>query len=475
MASPSALLVFLLAAAPRQAPAPQQPVTPEGAAAEAAPAPVPFQPKVDDPMLTPVAPAPEQVATWDDALTRVRQQSTDLRIAEAGVTRAQGRWRQALGLLLPNARLNAGLGVDVLHPDVPSAAGGGFVGGSNTGTGAKVPSAPLGTLSANLTQSLVDVGAWRGLSSAKAGEAASVASLQDVQRRLTQGLAQVLVATVAAERTAEINRVGLRQALERYALTQRSFELGAGTQLDVVRVGQDVAVARQSLVAGDEQLRRTREALGLALGEDHGVGITPAFNLTGLVEETRKQCTPVKELTERPDLVAARANVDVAKESRRQASAGYLPTLGLSSTAVGFTTEPGFGRVAIWNVSAVLTVPLWEGGQREGLVRERKGIEAQAAQTLEDTRRDVSVEVLRARRGVEVAEALLKTASESLELADRTDRLTRRAFEVGRGGSLELVQSGAALRQAQLALVLREFELVRARLDAFLTEARCDW
>ncbi|RUO87506.1 TolC family protein [Corallococcus sp. AB018] len=477
MATSSALLVLLLAAtqqAPSASPAPQQP-TPDASAAAAAPAPVPFQPKVDDPMLTPVPAAPEQVKTWDDALTRVRQRSTDLRNAEAGVSRAQGRWRQSLGLLLPNARATAGVGVDVLHPDVPSAAGGGFVGGSNTGTGVAGPSAPLGTVSASLTQSIIDVGAWRGLSSAKASESASVASLQDVQRRLTQGLAQVLVATVAAERAAEVNRVGLRQALERQAITQRSFELGAGTQLDVVRVSQDVAVARQALVAGDEQLRRTRESLGLSLGEDHGVGVNPEFNLGGLVEQTRQDCAPLQDLANRPDLVAQRANVDAARESRRQASAGYLPTLGLSSTLVGFTTDPGFGRFGTWNVSAVLSMPLWEGGQREGLVRERAGIEEQAAQSLEANRRNVGVEVSRARRGVEVAEALLKTAAESVELADRTDRLTRRAFEVGRGGSLELVQSGAALRQAQLALVLREFELVQARLDAFLTEARCDW
>ncbi|MFP2923854.1 TolC family protein, partial [Pyxidicoccus sp. 3LG] len=66
-------------------------------------------------------------------------------------------------------------------------------------------------------------------------------------------------------------------------------------------------------------------------------------------------------------------------------------------------------------------------------------------------------------------------ATGSRDLAERTDRLTRRAFEVGRGSSLELVQSAAALRQAELTLVLREFELVQARLGAYLTEARCDW
>ncbi|HYO51895.1 TolC family protein [Archangium sp.] len=437
------------------------------------PAPSPFQPQVDDPMLTPTPPASKQVGSWDEALGLVRERSTDLRIAEANVQRAEGRWRQALAVLLPNGRVSVGVAYDLLNP------------GSAVGlTGAPViappgsdrqPTVPLVSGTVSLTQSLVDIGAWRGLSSATAAEDSAEANLQDVQRRLTLGLARTLVATVAAERAAEINRVGLRRALERAALAQRSFELGAGTQLDVVRVRQDVEVARQSLISGDEQLHRAREALGLSLGLPQEVGVSTSFQLQGLVEQTRSTCAPLKALSERPDLEAARAQVESARDSRRQASAGYLPTLGLNSTLLGLTTDPGPGRLATWSIAAVLSVPLWEGGGRAGLVRERAGLEQQATETLERTRRDVEVEVARARRSVEVAESLVRTATESRELAARTDQLTRRAFEVGRGSSLELVQSGAALRQAELALALREFELVQARLDAFLTEARCDW
>jgi outer membrane protein TolC len=456
MATPSVLLLALAATS----------IQPEPASSD--PPPSAIQPNVEDAMLTPVPPASRLVKTWDEALALVRERSTDLRSAEAGVQRAGGRWRQALSALLPNARAQAGVAHDLLNSDTPSVTPG-------TAGDGRTPTSPLGTVTATLTQSVVDLSAWRGLSSARALEKSAAASLQDVRRRLTLGLAQTLVATVAAERAAEINRVGLRQALERAALTQRSFELGAGNQLDVVRVSQDVAVARGALVAGDEQLRQAREALGFSLGFGQPVGVDPAFNLQGLVDQTRKDCAALDGLDSRPDLVAAQANVESAKESRRQASAGYLPTLGVSSTLFGLTTDPGFGRFATWNVAAVLSVPLWEGGGRAGLVRERAGVEAQAAAQLESARRDVELEVAQARRGVEVAEALVKTATESRDLAERTDRLTRRAFEVGRGSSLELVQSAAALRQAELTLVLREFELVQARLDAFLTEARCDW
>ncbi|WP_426753573.1 TolC family protein [Myxococcus sp. Y35] len=462
MASPSVILMALVAASTLAEPS------------SSIPAPVPFQPKVEDAMLTPVPPAQRQVTTWQEALALLRERSTDLRSAEAGVERAAGRSRQALAALLPNARMSASMGVDLLNPDLPVGAGGTPLVGIGGGDGAS-PTTPLLTANANLTQSIVDVSAWRGRASAVAAEEGAVATLAETRRLLTRSLAQVLVSTVAAERAAEINRVGLRQALERFALAQRTFELGAGNQLDVVRVEQDVAVARSALVAGDEQLRRAREALGLAVGFDSAIGVSRDFNLQGLVEETKQACTPLKDVNERPDLVASRAQVESARDSRQQATAGYLPTLGLSSTAVGLTTNPGVGRVAIWSVSAVLSVPLWEGGLRGGLIREREGLERQAEQTLENTRRNVSIQVAQARRAVEVAENLVATAVASRDLAERTDRLTRRSFEVGRGSSLELVQSGAALRQAELNLVLREFELVQARLDAFLTEARCDW
>jgi outer membrane protein TolC len=425
-------------------------------------------------MLAPMPPAPRQVESWDEALALVRERSTDLATAEAGIERAEGRWRQALAALLPNARLSAGVGQDVLN-GTPVLPGTGAPVGGQVQEGAPRPTTPLVAGTVSITQSIVDLSAWRGLSSAKAAQRGAEASLQDVRRRLTQGLARTLVAVVAAERAAELNRLGLRQSLERAALVQRTLELGAATQLDVARTRQDVALARQSLISGDEQLRRAREALGLALGFEQAVGVSPRFQLQGLVAETQNSCIPLQGVNERPDLLAAEAQVESARESRRQASAGYLPSLGLSSNINAYTTEPGPGRVATWSISAVLSVPIWEGGLRTGLVRERAGAERQAAQTLERTRREAELEVARTRRGVEVAEALVKTAAEGRTLAEQTDQLTRRSFEIGRGSSLELVQSAAALRQAELALALREFELVQARLEGFLTEARCDW
>lgn len=440
------------------------------AVATAAPSPARFQAQVDDPLLEPLAPATHQLQTWDEALQLVRERSTDDRSAVAGFERAQAQSRQALAALLPNARLSGSVTLDLLNPSRPAMAG---------GTGSLPPesgaTSPLGVATVTLSQSLVDVGAWRGRDAAQAGERAAQATVEDVRRRLTQGLVQALVAETAAERVAQLNREGLRLALEREALTERARQIGTATELDVVRVRQDVQVARGLVIAGDEQVRRTRDALGLALGLDHDASVSPSFAIDALLDEAQTSCTPLSNLNERPELVALTAQEEAARARRLQALAGYLPSVSLQSSLFGYTTSPPVGEVASWTVSAVVSVPLWEGGLRDAVVREHEATRQQAEQALEKSRRSVSIEVARARRAVEVAERLLATAREARQLAGKTDEMTQRSFEVGRAGSLDLVQSAQALRQADVTLAAREFESVQARADAFLSEARCDW
>lgn len=425
--------------------------------------------------LEPVPAATLELRTWDQAIDLLRRQSTDDRIALAGVERAQGQWRQALSALLPNARFNAQLTLDVLNPSRPTFGQVGVGGGGATGHSESVPTAPLGIGSISLTQNILNLSANRALDAASAQRESSLATVADVRRRLTQGLADAIIAVVAAERTAELNRLGLQQALERLQLTRRAVELGAATRLDLFRVEQDAAVARGALVAGDERLKQARDALGLALGLDHDAGVSTEFGLEGLVHETMSLCSQVEGWESRPDLVAVRKQVEAAEAGTRQARAGYLPSLGLQSNISALTTDPGPGRVALWSLGLVLNVPIWEGGLRGGLIREREALTTQAAEQAERTRRQVSIEVSRARRNVEVARDLLDAARDARVLAARTDELTQRSFEVGRATSLELVQSAAALRQADLALAASEYDFVRARLNAFLTEATCDW
>jgi len=422
-------------------------------------------PAVEDPMLTaPAGPATE-LASWDDARHLLATSSTDVRRADAAVERADARVRQARSALLPSARFAMTGAIDLLHPDTAP----GIPPGADY-----TPTSPLGTATISATQAIIDLAARRGRDAARSDRAGATLTRLDVDRRLSRELAHAMLAVIAAARATELDRLGLRQALERAAITRRTFQLGAATDLDVVRIEQDVAVARSAVIVGDEELRVARESLGLLLGVDGEVGVAAALTGDALVASVAAQCRPLQQGELRADLAAAEEAVRAARDRTDEARAGAYPTLDLSTSVFAFTADPAPGRVASWNVVLSLTVPLWEGGLRGGLIGERRAAETVARVDAEDARRVAGVEVARARRGDEVTRSLVETATESRALAERVEALTRRSFEIGRATSLELVQSASVLRQADLTLSLRQFELDAARIDELLMEARCD-
>lgn len=429
---------------------------------------------VDDPMLTPVAPASTELTSWAQARALLAQGSANLRVAATEVDRAQGRWRQSLSALLPSVTATGGVGYDVLAPasPVPVVALGSGLSALSAGSGV-TPTSPLASAAVGLRQSVVDLSSWSALEAAGGGVDVEHARADDVERRVLQGLAGAIVAVATSERVSELARLGLRQALERAAMTRRLVEIGAATDLDMVRVHQDVAVARTALTTSDEQLRGTREALGALLGMDRPVGVAPQLSIEGIIASAAEQCRRLDDVATRADVRAARAQQVAAEAARREAWNGYLPALDVTSSLGALTTDPLPGRFATWTIAAIVSVPVWEGGFREGLWQERAAAETQARVAAEEARRVAVLEAERAESAARAAEVVVTSAREAHALATELDRLTRRSFEMGRADSLDLVQSAVVLRQAQIELAIREAAWVRARLDAFFVQAGC--
>jgi outer membrane protein, multidrug efflux system len=441
--------------------------------------PPPFQANVSDPLLAPVPPAPLQLQSWNEALDLLRQRSTDLQASLGQVEVAAGAWRIALANLLPSVAGNLTVQYNVLNPNV-AFLGGGIGGGAGGGGvvsegGGVTPTQLLGIGTLNANVPVVDLASLYALGSAKETRKAAALSLAETRRQLTRGLAQALVTVSSTERLAEVNRVNLRTALERLALAQRRYELGAGTRLDVVRVEQDAQVARRNVVTGDEDLRKARESLGLALGSPSAVGLKQGLELNALLHGASQACKTLDAIEKRPDIAASRSRLTVAERAIGEVRRQYAPTLDLTSSTTGFTVNPGFAQVPIWNIGASLVLPFWDGGAREGRMRQARGQLEQARADTTARERNIVVEVTQAKRAVQVTQATRELADRERRLAEENDRLTRRSFEVGTGTSLELVQSAGALRQAELELVIRDFQFRQAQVDAFLAEAACEW
>jgi outer membrane protein TolC len=424
-------------------------------------------------MLGPVPPAKRVLSSWQEALTYLRVRSTDLKIALDQVLQAEAATRVALAAYLPQIN---GTG-SYTHQFLTSPVGG--TGQAFTSSGVvntqRLPLPDSWNGNVQIQQALVNAQAFDQISIDELGEDAAKLSADDAKRTLALSVANQIVSVVTAERSAEINRVGLKVALEQLEITKRKQALGAANGLDVVRAQQNAANARATLVTGDETLREAREALGLALGVPEETGVAAGVDMAGLTQSAIGSCKVVTDVDERSDVAAARTKLTVAKRNLQNVWLSFLPTIGAQSTINANSPASSQYPNPTWNVQALLSIPLWDGGVRYGNLRNMRAAEDIAHQQLEALRRQAIIQVEQAQRQLDVAQTSDKVATEQRDLAAQNDVMTQTAYMAGQGTSLELVTASEAHRQAELNLALADFNVVKARILAVLALATCPW
>ena len=463
-----------------QSPAGSSAAANASAAATSSAVTVPPLPRVDVPMLAPVPPPKRVVSSWAEAQSILRTRSTSLKTALDQVLVAEGQTMVAFAQYLPSLGGCAG------GSSAPPGCGNGSyahqlltrtvlqkIPGEPTSSVVPIPDAVSGSLT--LSQDILNVQEFDQIGINKLMEDSSRMTVDDTRRTLDLGLADQIVAVVTAERSAEINRGGLRVALEQLDISKRKEALGAANGLDVVRAKQNAANARAALVNGDEVLREARESLGLVLGIPEEIGVAHEMNVNGIAEDTARSCRAVSTIDERPDIAAARKNLEVAKRNLRNTWYSFLPVVTGQST-LSATSAVNFGYPnPTWSIGAALSIPIFDGGTRLGTIKSERATEDIAAQALETLRRQAIIQVEQAQRGIEVANVAYKVALEQRDLAAQNDSMTQAAFIRGQGTSVDLVTASEAHRQAEQSLVVAEFGTVKASLAAIMALSTCPW
>jgi outer membrane protein TolC len=460
------------ASAPGDATAPPPdapPDTPTPARPAPASRPEPQLPEVDDPMLRPVPPAPHRLTSWQQALRRVREQTSSLRISAAQVEQAAAQSRLALAQALPTLTGTAGIQRHLLMGEGWRQTSAGFERGT-------VPD-PATTWNAGL-QLRVPVfapRAWHDAKTARRAERSARLTARESERLAIAATADAIVSAVTAERLAEVSRVSLRSGLSTLGLTRRRARVGAARAFDVLRAEQEVALTRAQIVAADESVRLTREALGLTVGSSEPYGVPHDISLDSLATDAAQSCRPEQSVDRRPDVVAARAQVDVAERNVDSVDWAFLPTVDVVSNLDYLSSErrSANSEHVTWSVGALLTWQLYDGGVRYGTRDANRAQLSLAREQLTQAKRVAEVEVVRAQRAVRVAEANLEVSRRTRDLASQSARLARIAFVTSNGTSFDLIDAAKRLREAEIDLTVKEFELVRAKVMALLALSTC--
>lgn len=433
---------------------------------EPAPIAAPELPNVGDPLLSPPAPARHSLSSWRSALELLRRSSTDLERAAARIDRARGESRQALAAVLPKLAGFAEAGTHLL------------TGERLTATGARTtvpdPRARV-TAGLQLTVPLFQPAAWQARAASEQAVRVRLLDAEEAERRVVAGLAEAVLSAATAERLSEVSRVFLRSALATSELTKRRAALGGSTTIDVLRAAQEVEAARAEVIATDEALFSARDALGLALGSGEGYGVAAALRLDpGLSGSFGASCRKYASLEERPDLKAASAEVDLAERQKDIVNGSFWPTLdAVSELSVHGTETELNDRQVTWSAGVRLSWLVFDGGARYGAWSEASAGVRERRAELSDARRRAEISWAQLVRRVQVAERNLAVSARARAIAVETARLAKVSYMNGSGTSFDLIDTARTERQSELDLAVREFDVMRARVAAFLAFASC--
>jgi outer membrane protein, multidrug efflux system len=468
----SSLFSLALAAPAWSQPGPGRAPLPPPANDETDVAPVepPKLPDIDDPMLKPLGSAKHVLRSWQEAVRLAKIQNSELTIAKENVELADGQIRESLSRALPTLTGTGTVTHHLLHGD-------GFYFSSTGITQGQIPNPDtFWSASLQFRQPVFAPQAWYDYGTAKRAKSVKRLSYSDRQRLVMAQVADAIVSVVTAERLAEVSRVALKSSLGTLDLNQRRARLGAASTVDVLRAEQSVTATRSQIVSADEQVRRARENLGLALGSAEPYGVVPGIRVDSLASDAKSVCHPVTNVDTRADVRAATAEVEVAERNVKSTDWSFVPTVDFLSTATYNSNERATAnsKHVTWTIGGLLTWNLYDGGLRYGTRAVNEANRRIASENLTQAKRQARVEALQAQRAVDVARANLAVAEKTRQLAVESSRLARIAFESGRGNSFDLIDADQRLRSADLDLAVKEFELVRAEIAALLTLSNCE-
>jgi outer membrane protein len=398
----------------------------------------------------------QEKLTLEEAVRRAVARNPTALIAEQEIRRAEGILKEARAPSLPFLGANALATRNDAERDL-----------------AGRPIAPLSSRSANLNLTVPLFAPQRWLSWAHAGEQVDIArtSLEDARRFVAVAAARTYLSVMAQHRLVQITIQARESAKAHLEDAHARFEVGSGNRLDEVRAGQELASDEAQLAQAQANLVRAREALGVLVASEGPVEVEEELALPA-PPAPDEALRDVEE--NRPDVQATRQRAEAARKVLRDSWADYLPLLSAvlqpfyNSNTPTISTVPETG----WQAQLVLTLPLYDGGARYGLRRERSALYEESKAQLEGLLRQARSDVRGAFEAVRRADESVQSARQAARLAHDALEMTTLAYREGATNDLEVVDAQRRARDADVASLSAEDTARQARIDLLSASGR---
>jgi len=288
-------------------------------------------------------------------------------------------------------------------------------------------------------------------------------ALAEVQR---YELAAAYLSLTGNAVTQAINIASAREQIkavqEILAVDRQNLEL-VGVELEIGKAAQADVLSARSVLAGDQallppirqQLSVSRHALSILVGNAPATWSPPEFDLETLsLPKDLPVSVPSSLARERPDILAAEAQVHAATAAIGVATAQLYPNITLSASWTQLSANMGTlfdGTGGVFSVAADLTAPIFHGGALDA--QRRAAIDALTVQLA--TYRQIVLQafgqVADTLRALQHDAEAVAAQQNALETAQSSLQLTQESYAEGQASFLQVLEAQRLYQQARLA------------------------
>jgi outer membrane protein TolC len=318
---------------------------------------------------------------------------------------------------------------------------------------------------ASLVQNIFSLSLIQRWRAAKSG--VDVANLEaEVTKRdvmATVGLLYMEATRAAAAVNARQADMELSQQLLK--LAQDRKKAGVATGLDVTREEVQLENTRQRLLVADNDHESAKLNLIRALGIDFDVRLTLTDELAFVRVASQSPTDVLLAAREnRAELKAQVTRQKLASLSLSSVTSERIPSLSLNGDYGWIGLKPD-DALATRSIGLMLSVPIFDGGQREARISETRSRVRQESIRMEDVSDQITLEVRHALLTLDSSTQQVSVAEKGIELAMKELTFARDRFAAGLATNIEVTNAQTSVARARDNLIEALFRFNASRIN----------
>jgi len=272
---------------------------------------------------------------------------------------------------------------------------------------------------------------------------------------LSGNIVNTVIAAVAYRAEIEATEQLISAEKEQIRITEAQVEAGTVPYVNVLSINSQLAATEATIPLLQQKLSQADHLLAILVGRSPAEWTSPRFDLADLTLPIDLPITLPSELVrQRPDILAAEAQLHSASAEIGVATAALFPSFtlngtgGLNNTSITslFTSASSF-----WSLGANVAAPLFHGGT---LLSQRAAAIEGYRESLANYRQSVLsafAQVADTLRALEHDADALQAQSNAVQTAEEALRLIQANYQAGIANYLQVLIANGQYHQAKIA------------------------